>query len=284
MAETNTPLGIVNLWSRATDVTTLTECQMKYALSRLYDRDAETGYFISGTAGHLYASERLEGATPEAAWEVAELYMIEELRLAAANGKEVRWTKKRPAEDAFETLRELCQRWESDLGPLYFDQGWHPVGIEHTTTAEVDGVPVSTQIDSIWMRDNGTYQIVDWKFGATAKANPMQLHIYGWAARHCSTSPIYGVPAEYVGLVFHHTAFSKQQEVDFMSDPYVVALLQWATRQKEDMVKTGFAPAKPDWYCDYCLYQSHCPIYDGDLTEIADLLQSAGIEERPTEV
>jgi hypothetical protein len=254
---------------------------MKYALSRIYDRDAEAGYFISGTAGHLYASERLNGATPEEAWETAELYMVEELRLAAGTGREVRWTKKRPAEEAFKTLRELCERWESDLAPLHFDQGWKPVGVEHSTTAQVDGVLVSTQIDSIWMRDNGTYRIVDWKFGATAKANPTQLHIYGWAARHCPTSPIYQVPAEYVGLAFHHTAFGKIQEVDFMSDPYVVGLLRWATRQKDQIGETGFAPAKEDWWCAYCLYQSKCPAFGGDLTEVVGLLQSAGMEDTP---
>lgn len=284
MGDTNTPLGTINMWHRSTDITTLLECQAKYALGRIYEPDAEAGYYGLGTAFHLYPSERLSGSPVEAAYQAAEDSLVGFFEAAERSGRETRWTRKRPEESAFQTLRELCERWESDLVPMYSDQGWVPVGVEFQ--GRLRGEPrdegqtdsVVTTIDALWQRGS-EFMVVDWKSGSTAKANPIQLHIYSYVARHDPVSPLYGADSDRVGLFFHHVAFSKQQDAaPYPGDGYVRGLLEWASHTKGAMRAFGFAPAKPDWYCDYCLYQSKCPAFGGGLADLTAKLGSAKME------
>jgi len=286
MADTPTALGALNLWHRSTDVTTLLECPAKYALGRLFDRDAEAGYFAFGTAGHLYFHKRLTGSTPDEAWGAAVDSLASFIEGALSAGVEARWTKKRPESGAFDELRSIVGKWEADLEFIYYGEGWECVAAEFPARVDDSGVRAGDRVavttaDSIWRRGD-EWRIVDWKTGSTAKANPLQLHIYSWVLRHDPKSPIYGLPPERVGLFFHHAAFSKlQNAAPYPGDAYIEALLDWATSTKERMVSEAFAPAHPDWYCDYCLYRSGCPAWGGNLEDLRQRLASASLEREP---
>jgi hypothetical protein len=249
----------------------------------MWEAPEAAGYFHTGTAGHKGFELQLDGATLADATQAA-VTMLHEL-LAAEGDKPVRWTKKRPAEDAEQLVIEhQAQFRDAVIDPKNRIKPYdeiEPIALELTTDAGYP--PVVTQIDSIWQGDN-LYCIVDWKTGATAKAKPQQLWLYNYAARHTPHSPIHGLPAENVEMWYHHVAFSKIQRVnDYPGDEYMEALLAASREQRQQIHKNGFAAANPDWYCNYCLVREYCPVMgDGVLSLIADAVKAAPVEyKRP---
>jgi hypothetical protein len=245
----------------------------------MFERDADAGYFFLGTAGHAYIEARLaQDMNTDQAFDYAWAQMEGALAESAEAGREVRWTKKRTADSVLDDLSMLAVKWEESYEPMYGD--FELVAVEVPVSVTVDGTVIATTIDAVFQTDAGLL-VVDWKTGATAKANPTQLHIYSYAYRHSLNE---FVPEEDVDLRFHHVAFKKQQTaMPYPGDEYVAGLLNWASSQKEAMVADGFAPAKQDWWCDYCLYRDNCPVFDGDLGELRRRLVSATIELTPQE-
>ena len=293
MADTTTPTGTLNMWHRSSDITTLMECQSKYLLERMFGRDADAGYFINGTAAHGVAEDVLQGGDLDEAIDEWRQWAAEEI----AASDEVRWTAKRPAEEADDLIVTLAQKWhaaviepETRINP--YSQGITCAQVELHTRAPSPGGLIHTQIDSVWSVDNpdapfgedGTWIIIDWKTGATAKANPVQLWVYMYAATHDPDSPLYWVDPDIIELAFHHIAFNKVQYVnDYPGDTWMERLFEWAEEQKIAMSEYGFAPAKPDWWCDYCLVSSKCPVKGGDLDVMMEAAMMASLELEPNE-
>jgi len=271
----------INLWTRSTDVSTLQECQMKYLLGRLYDTDDDASWFAFGSAVHKGIETFIDSNTTLAvAKKIAANYLYNELE--SFTGR-VRWTKKRPEEGVFERLGDLLDKWYDDFNDDPY-LGMDSVATEfkiHTPIPNTDTSLVTT-VD--WLADYaGVPVLVDWKSGATAKAAPLQLQIYAWGATHDARSPFYGMDANDLQLWYHHVAFSRDQTVEYPGDEYVESVLQWAVGQKERIMESEFAPARPDWYCDYCLYQSKCPLFGGKLAQVKYDLSQAAIEINPVE-
>ncbi len=272
MADTQTPLGSINLWTRSTDVRTLQECPAKYLLGRIYPRDNDAGYFILGTAEHGFAEDTLNGMSLDDAlenWASVIALEIENTDLP------LHWTKRRTADTVYDDLDRMSRKFYADVieGGMYPYDEIELCATELTTKAKVPRgrAAIHTQIDSIFYfaKEGGRWAVVDWKSGATAKASPQQLWIYSYSARRTPGSPVYGVEASKVELWFHHIDFSRRQMVtNYPGDRYIEGLIRWTEDQKIKMVETGFAPVCPDWYCDYCQQQSQCPAFGGSLTKM----------------
>ena len=275
--------GTLNFWTRSTDLRNLAQCPMSWLLGRLYEPTRDRGYFHFGAGIHYGVECALKGATLEDATAEA-LYTIGGLLDGSARAQRpVDWTAKRPEAGWYDLTNTMMAQWWTDVmppegepikgmpGQMPFYRDRKPVALEVTTnTAEVMGV--TTEIDSIWERTVGApgYDIVDWKTGSTAKSDSLQLWLYSYAARHTPGSVIEGVPAEDVGMWFHHLAFSKLQPADrYPGDDYMRRLLEYSQRQRALIHEDGFAPCKPDWYCNYCQSKDICPVVgNGDLTQI----------------
>ena len=275
--------GSINFWTRSSDLRNLGQCPMSWLLGRLYKPTVDKGYFFFGTGLHLGVQRALEGDTLERATEIAVQEVIDLVNESLDAGREVEWTKKRPVHQWVGLATEMMSQWWTDVMPpegepikgmptqMPFYRDREPIALEFTTnTAEINGV--TTEIDSIWKRTAGVpgYDIVDWKTGSTQKSDSLQLWLYNYATRHTPGSPLEGVEAEDVGMWFHHLAFSKLQQADpYPGDDYMLRVLEYSQRQRALIAEDGFAPCKPDWYCNYCQSKSICPVVGtGDLTKI----------------
>lgn len=97
-----------------------------------------------------------------------------------------------PVDD--EQLQELIAAFES--GP--FAQR-PPKDVEVEFTAVFGSVTVRGRIDAVFLREDGTWEIIDWKTNAREDADPVQLAIYRYA-----WSQLSGVPSEQIVAGFHY--------------------------------------------------------------------------------
>lgn len=285
--------GTINYWTRSTDLRNLGECPMKWLLTRLYPPDRDKGYYHFGTGLHFGIECAIRGATLKEATDEALLEIVRLITEAKKAGRPVEWTSKRPEEGWTDLAEEMMSQWWIDVMPpegtvlkgmaaqMPFYRDREPIALEFTADTNM-GAGVVTEIDSIWKRKTGVpgYDIVDWKTGSTAKADSLQLWVYNYGARHTPGGPLYGVKPEMVGMWYHHLAFSKLQPADrYPGDDYMRKLLIYSDLQRQLIHSEGFAPAKPDWYCNYCQSKMRCPVVGtGNLTTIMEDAKIAPVE------
>jgi len=271
----------IPIWTRSTDIRDLLECQMKWLLKRLYEPDFLPTWNPLGTSIHHGIYRVLvEGIDIEEAIESAADLINELLANGVNRGLLIQGTKRRTEATIFADAERMIRKWWQAVivgevevyQSLDLDKAQGEVKV--TVPAGTNGsmAPLSTTIDAIIPLDDRTdveCAIVDWKSGATASANPLQLYTYLYAARHDPNSPLYEVAPERVELWFHHLDFGKIQRAEnYPGDDYIRNMLRWTEATKRSMRDTGFAPAHADWYCDYCTVRSHCPAWSGDLRSI----------------
>lgn len=106
-----------------------------------------------GTSFHRWLEERFQGQTP----------LVDDLDFPDLPG------------DEFEKLRAGFE-----AGPFADAQ---PVGVEVPFTLVLAGQLVRGRIDAVFRTADGRYQVVDWKTGSAARADPLQLACYrlAWA-------------------------------------------------------------------------------------------------------
>ena len=275
--------GTINYWTRSTDLRNLGQCPMQWLLGRLYAPTRDKGYFYFGTGMHYGVECALKGATLEDATLEAVGMIHDLLNESDEAGRPVDWTAKRPESEWYDLTNQMMSQWWTDVMPpegepvkgmptqMPFYRDREPIALELTTNTAAE-LGVTTEIDSLWVRKVGVpgWDIVDWKTGTTAKSDSLQLWLYNYASRHTPGSPVEGVPAEDVGMWFHHLAHSKLQPADpYPGDEYMRRLLSYSQRQRALIHEDGYAPCKPGWYCNYCQSKEICPVVgNGDLTKI----------------
>lgn len=270
----------INMWTRSTDVRDLLECQIKWLLKRLYPPDFLPTWNPLGTVIHagiydvLIGNADLEDAI-NGAKAVAAKMLTENPNLP------VRGTKKRTPQTIDKDIDRMLRKWwqavivgeVEEYQSLDLDSAEGEVVVNVPAETMGTMAPMRTTIDAIIPLSDASevfYAIVDWKSGATAHADPLQLYTYLYAARHDPNSPLYQVNPSAVELWFHHLDFGKiQRAEDYPGDDYIREMLRWTEATKRSMRETGFAPPHPDWYCDYCTVKSHCPAFGGDLRSVA---------------
>ncbi|NBO46229.1 MAG: ATP-dependent helicase [Actinobacteria bacterium] len=91
-------------------------------------------------------------------------------------------------------LQELISAFEA--GPFAHRP---PTDVEVEFTAVFGSVTVRGRIDAVFLCDDGTWEIIDWKTNARQDADPVQLAIYRYA-----WAQLRGVPADRVSAGFHY--------------------------------------------------------------------------------
>lgn len=269
------------VWTRSTDIRDLLECQMKWLLKRLFDMDFQATWFPLGTGVHKGIYDMLAGnGELEATIEGVSDLINEMLAAAVATGLPIRGTKRRTTETIFADAERMLRKWYASVMEAgnreYAALTMENVSCEVVVSVPAEAIgglaPMRTTVDAIFPLHDQTdvdYAIVDWKSGATASASPLQLHTYLFALRNDPNSPLWHIPPERVEMWFHHIDFSKIQRVEnYPGDDYIRTLIQWTEATKQRMRDTGFAPAHPDWYCDYCVSRSHCPAWGANLGNV----------------
>lgn len=97
-----------------------------------------------------------------------------------------------PVDDS--QLQELISAFEA--GPF---ANRPPADVEVEFTAVFGSVTVRGRIDAVFLCDDGSWEIIDWKTNAREDADPVQLAIYRYA-----WSQLRGVPADQVSAGFHY--------------------------------------------------------------------------------
>ena len=98
-----------------------------------------------------------------------------------------------------------------------------PHAVEASFALVLDGQVVRGRIDAVYVEDDGSYLVVDWKTNRAATADPLQLAIYrlAWAE-------LVGVPLEQVRAAFHYVAVRarRSSRPDLPDRPGLEGLLQ----------------------------------------------------------
>jgi DNA helicase-2/ATP-dependent DNA helicase PcrA len=94
-----------------------------------------------------------------------------------------------------------------------------PFAIEYPFTITLGGIPITGQIDAVY-RDGDRWEVVDWKTGRTASADPLQLAIYriAWAR-------LRQIPLDQVTASFYYVALALRVPQPDLPGPDVVAAL-----------------------------------------------------------
>lgn len=241
------------MFTRASDLQV--DCWARWFLSH-YETDQlpDAGFYILGTVFHEVIEEailndRTDADTLEIGHNRLDNYL--------GDGDNIIWSKKRNADTVHDDLTMLINNWFDDVHPdsaermpVYRKYQWPPL-VEYPIEYHGAGKHgLFTTPDAIFKHKTGRFSaVVDWKTGATAKADPIQLQTYSYALR----AEGFNIERAW----FHHTAFRKTQEIEwFPPDAYIEERIRDVEITKETQL---FVP-KPDWYCDYCRAQSICPV------------------------
>jgi len=129
-----------------------------------------------------------------------------------------------------------------------------PAFIERNFSLKVGSYMLTGRIDRIDKLDDGTYEVIDYKTGKSARTldpiKKLQLYIYALACRD-----VFGIYASKLSFYFledgEKVSLTKGiEELDSVKDEVVGFI--------DEIKKSGFAPV-PGFYCRYCDYRIICP-------------------------
>jgi DNA helicase-2/ATP-dependent DNA helicase PcrA len=108
-----------------------------------------------------------------------------------------------------------------------FEAGPFADRVPHATEAPfalvIGGQVVRGRIDAVYAEDDGGWLVVDWKTGAAANADPVQLAIY-----RCAWADLVGVPDEDVRAAFHYVRSGETVEPDLVGREQLAGALSSA--------------------------------------------------------
>lgn len=280
----------IPLYFRTSDSKALKGCQLQWFLAYYYGSEIpDATYFLFGNSIHT----TIEAAvTQELTLDEALFYVEAEIMTGFKEGGKNGWisTSRRPEDPA--VLVEEAQRgvtnWFTEVHPTSDDQHfsysayeWPPV-VEHIVTVEAGtaGItyPIRSEIDAVFFSKAGP-AVVDWKSGATAKADPIQLWMYHWELKNDQTIDWYPEDTRFTGW-FHHTNAGKYggkiQDVDpYPGDQAIEHNIRWVEEQKLLAQRAPGAafPPSPDWWCNTCRVKDKCPVFGASL-DLEKLIES----------
>lgn len=269
----------IPLFTRSSDIRSLDECKARWWLEKIYADDLdEAGYFILGTGIHTGVEKMIEGKSLKWATRHVTSFVLQSLSEAEEEGKEVRWTKRRTRDTVKDDIKRMLEKWWKDVHPdspdrikRYNEFVWPPV-VEHVidvTLPDEPDIRLHTTVDAIFEHETGEFNaIVDWKSGATAKGNPMQLWTYRYGMQLEGDWEL-----ENAELWFHHIDHHKLEDaLDYPGDAFVEDWIKTTQLYKEETIHT----ASPDWWCNYCRVKDKCPVFQGPtaLNDLEDRLLS----------
>jgi hypothetical protein len=229
----------------------LFKCPAQWFITRAYPEEMPKAvWFPKGTAIHSGIEQMIGGESLQLAIAYAQLE-VENLDAEL-------WSKTDPDQVTLDQSVVNClTTWYNQVhpeskerNPEYTNLAWPP-RTEVKVEGEIGGNSYCTTIDAIFGADE--VDIVDWKSGAS-RSDSVQLWIYQYLV-----TKLMGLKVR--SSWFHNVHLGKIQ----MADPYpgdaVVATLLDAVAN----IKYGYAyPPLPDWYCNYCVARSKCPLFGGD--------------------
>ncbi|MEU4545161.1 ATP-dependent helicase [Nonomuraea dietziae] len=147
---------------------------------------------------------------------------------------ESRWGQQRLIDDfelpgAFDEPEELDARL-AELQERFDESEWsgrEPLDLEVPFETMIADRLVRGRMDAVFEREDGSYEVVDWKTGRpptgkAARGAAVQLAAYRLAWSHLA-----GVPLERVGAAFHYVRFNQTvRPVDLLDEEGLVALIE----------------------------------------------------------
>ncbi|MFC6895717.1 RecB family exonuclease [Nonomuraea dietziae] len=147
---------------------------------------------------------------------------------------ESRWGQQRLIDDfelpgAFDEPEEIDARL-AELQERFDESEWsgrEPLDLEVPFETMIADRLVRGRMDAVFEREDGSYEVVDWKTGRpptgkAARGAAVQLAAYRLAWSHLA-----GVPLERVGAAFHYVRFNQTvRPVDLLDEEGLVALIE----------------------------------------------------------
>jgi len=136
--------------------------------------------------------------------------------------------------------------------------------VEVPFTVEVDGSEIKGRIDAVFVDEDGTIHIIDWKSGRPNDSykNRLQLPIYALAANR-----LWGVAPEKMRLAY---VFASGEKVSIETGENFLEEKESEVRKLLEEIRAGrFEPTPSEYACKFCpvfgIGIEGCP---GDETEI----------------
>lgn len=298
MAETRRKHHLeIPAYFRTSDSKAMKQCQLQWFLSYYHQPELpDATYFLFGDVEHTVIEACItDGIDLDTALWMAEIELRQGWKDLGTNG----WvsTSKRPEDiDVLveEAVRGITQWW-NEVHPSSPDQHFSYRGFDWPPRAEYivrveagvfgNRYPIRSEIDTIFT-DGEAFTLVDWKSGATAKADPIQLWMYHFELMYDERADWYPPGTPFNGW-FHHILGGKYggkiQEVgEYPGDEAMIHNVRWVEEQKNlgrRELDAAFPPT-PDWWCNTCRAKDFCPVFGGSLNMV-DMLESVTWLEEP---
>ncbi|MEV2267447.1 ATP-dependent helicase [Nonomuraea africana] len=147
---------------------------------------------------------------------------------------ESRWGQQRLIDDfelpgAFDEPEELDARL-SELQERFEESEWsgrEPLDLEVPFETMIADRLVRGRMDAVFEREDGSYEVVDWKTGRPPSGKAARGAAVQLAAYRLAWSHLAGVPLEQVGAAFHYVRFNQTvRPVDLLDEEGLVALIE----------------------------------------------------------
>ncbi len=295
----------VPLYNRSSDITGLTECNLKWFLNHLYrDEKPDAVWFLLGTALHSAFEAGCKDDTLDADQlkqiALSEYTDMDLERQAEDRGMlEQRQTSrsKRGIKTVEADIDRMVDKWFKHVHPdgddrleYLEDLEWPPIMLEHMieVTDLKTGVWLRTQVDTVWQHTKFDYvrPIIDWKTGATAgKAKNLQLWTYQYGGR---LEGWIHEDQKFPGIFIHVDHLDKkggmQHVPEYPGDPVMRTWMATTRDRKASAAHLGDGYPLPleDWWCNYCAVREFCPVEgDGDWDEVTGRMRTINWVDDP---
>jgi hypothetical protein len=253
--------------TRSTDVAMMGQCPGRWVLTNFMEQQqAEASFFILGTQLHESIEVAINLDLDEDQTLRHARAGIERELERIADAERVIESSKRGFDSMHEDAERMLRNWfkfvhpdSSKRLPIYDEYAWPPrTEVAFILPPQGHSYPVWGSIDAMFFK-GPNIALADWKSGTSRQRSSDQLHFYE-----------YGLNTLEAGAAwFHHLDKVQARSIIQHADPYpgddAVRQRILATEAIKDAICNGEYPQfNPDWYCNYCPVQHHCPV-EGDV-------------------
>jgi putative RecB family exonuclease len=176
---------------------------------------------------------------------------------ASARGQEgyTWWLGEGP--DMLDRYMRMRAEWDQNWAIARAPDGM-PI-IEYEFVLNVDGVPLRGVIDSAWInRDTGALRVRDWKTGARAETETLQLRAYGYALWLAAGSPVHASDA-WTGDYWYARKGASSEPIPLLTDDGW-AELRYRVHAMDRADRGNVHLPRPSTFCGGCGVKHACPV------------------------